>query len=203
MAEHVHNFAVARVGQQDGSFVVAGTIEERIHGVQRGGINGPSAVRYPRGNGPGVSIVQQLDALPVGKAEVRRQGRAVAILAFGAPLSAALEVGEALNATVVNMRFVKPLDDALVIQLALSHDLLVTVEENTIQGGAGSAVAELLAREMLSVPLLQLGLPDRFVDQGEPARLLAECGLDAAGIRRSIEERKIFASGFRNSVSQA
>ena len=167
------------------------------------GINGPSAVRYPRGNGPGVSIVQQLDALPVGKAEVRRQGRAVAILAFGAPLSAALEVGEALNATVVNMRFVKPLDDALVIQLALSHDLLVTVEENTIQGGAGSAVAELLAREMLSVPLLQLGLPDRFVDQGEPARLLAECGLDAAGIRRSIEERKIFASGFRNSVSQA
>jgi len=101
------------------------------------------------------------------------------------------------------MRFVKPLDDALVIQLALSHDLLVTVEENTIQGGAGSAVAELLAREMLSVPLLQLGLPDRFVGQGEPALLLAECGLDAAGIRRSIEERKKFTSGFRNSVSQA
>ena len=167
------------------------------------GINGPSAVRYPRGNGSGVSIVQPLNALPVGKAEVRRQGRAVAILAFGAPLSAALEVGEALNATVVNMRFVKPLDDALVIQLALSHDLLVTVEENTIQGGAGSAVAELLAREMLSVPLLQLGLPDRFVGQGEPALLLAECGLDAAGIRRSIEERKKFTSGFRNSVSQA
>lgn len=167
------------------------------------GINGPSAVRYPRGNGPGVAVVQQLDALPVGKAEVRRSGRAVAILAFGAPLGAALEVGDTLNATVVNMRFVKPLDEALVIQLALSHDLLVTVEENTIQGGAGSAVAELLAREMLSVPLLQLGLPDRFVDQGEPALLLAECGLDAAGIRRSIEERKKFASGFRNSVNQA
>jgi 1-deoxy-D-xylulose-5-phosphate synthase len=166
-------------------------------------INGPSAVRYPRGNGLGVAIVQQLDALPVGKAEVRRQGHSIAILAFGAPLAAALEAGDALNATVINMRFVKPLDDALVIEMALSHDLLVTVEENTIQGGAGSAVAELLAREALTVPVLQLGLPDRFVDQGEPAQLLADCGLDAAGIRRSIEGRQKLASGLRISTAGA
>jgi 1-deoxy-D-xylulose-5-phosphate synthase len=127
--------------------------------------------------------------LPLGQGEIRRQGRGVALLCFGSPLTACLEAAKGLNATVVNMRFVKPLDRQLVIDMALRHELLVTVEENTIQGGAGSAVAETLAEEGLTTHLLQLGLPDRFVDQGETSELLAECGLDAQGIQTAIEAR--------------
>jgi len=148
-------------------------------------INGPSAVRYPRGAAPGV-VSQELKTLPVGKAEVRRQGKGVAILAFGAMLKPALEAAEALDATVVNMRFVKPLDVELVKRTAESHHLIVTVEEHQIMGGAGSAVAEALASS--NKKLLLLGLPDRFVDHGDPARLLASVGLDGAGIRASIEK---------------
>ncbi|GAB4120991.1 MAG: 1-deoxy-D-xylulose-5-phosphate synthase [Sideroxydans sp.] len=146
----------------------------------------PTAVRYPRGVGPGVLVQQAMQALPLGKGELRRSGKAVAILAFGSMLTPALAAAEQLDASVANMRFVKPLDEALVLQLAREHTLLVTVEENTVQGGAGSAVAECLARHGMTVPLLQLGLPDRFIEQGDPAQLLAECGLDAAGIVRSI-----------------
>jgi 1-deoxy-D-xylulose-5-phosphate synthase len=155
--------------------------------------DGPAAVRYPRGSGPGVPIAAALEPLPVGKGVVRREARRrshrVAILAFGGPLAAALEAAEAHDATVANMRFVKPLDVELVLALARDHDLLVTVEENVIAGGAGSAVGEALAAAGVSVPLLMLGLPDRFVDHGEPALLLAHVGRDAQGIAAAIARR--------------
>jgi 1-deoxy-D-xylulose-5-phosphate synthase len=165
-------------------------------------LKGPSAVRYPRGSGPGVVPAKDMASLAVGVGEIRRNGRGIAILAFGSVLAAALEAGQHLNATVANMRFVKPLDEALILKLALSHDLLVTVEENVVEGGAGSGVGEVLTRESLAVPLLHLGLPDHFVDHGEPAQLLAECGLDAAGIITAIEQRQlhpIVRSGMANA----
>jgi 1-deoxy-D-xylulose-5-phosphate synthase len=156
-------------------------------------IEAPTAVRYPRGYGPGTAIEPGLGTLPVGKGVVRREARRrtqrVAILAFGAPLAAALEAAEAHDATVANMRFVKPLDAELVLALAREHDLIVTVEENVIAGGAGSACGEVLAAAGVEVPLLMLGLPDRFVDHGEPGQLLAHCGLDAHGIAASIARR--------------
>jgi 1-deoxy-D-xylulose-5-phosphate synthase len=149
----------------------------------------PSAVRYPRGTGPGVAVQKNLNTLLVGKGEVRRKGSKVAILSFGSMLAPALQAAEQFDATVANMRFVKPLDEALVLQLAREHSLLVTVEENTIQGGAGSAVAECLAQHGIQVALLHLGLPDVFLEQGDPVQMLADCGLDASGIARAIKER--------------
>ena len=153
--------------------------------------NGPAAVRYPRGSGPGVVTVAEMQPLPLGKGEVRRTGKSgtLAILAFGSMLQPALAAAEALDATVANMRFVKPIDEELIVELAGSHQYLVTIEENTIQGGAGSAVAEVLAARDLLVPVLMLGLPDRFVDHGDPAVLLKHCGLDADGIAQSIRAR--------------
>ena len=148
----------------------------------------PAVVRYPRGTGPGVAVEQAMTALPLGRGEIRRQGKRIAILAFGAPLAAALEAAEEFDATVANMRFVKPLDERLVCELADSHDYLVTVEENVVAGGAGSAVIEALERARRASRVLQLGLPDRFVGHGDPAKLIAECGLDAPGIIRSIRE---------------
>jgi len=153
------------------------------------GMDTPAAVRYPRGSGPGVEVRREMEALPIGKAEVRRRGAGVAILAFGAMLKPALEAGEALGATVINMRFVKPLDEAAVREAAASHALLVTVEENTIEGGAGSAVLESLESRGLGVPVLQLGLPDEFIEQGDPGELLARCGLDGKGVLDSIRRR--------------
>jgi 1-deoxy-D-xylulose-5-phosphate synthase len=149
----------------------------------------PSAVRYPRGSGPGVVIEKEMRALPVGKGEVRRDGRRVAILAFGTLLKTALEAGAELDATVVNMRFVKPLDDALAAQAARTHALVVTLEENAVMGGAGSAVAESLAAHGIVVPLLHLGLPDRFIDHGDQHQLLASVGLDKDGILAAIRAR--------------
>ncbi len=149
----------------------------------------PTAVRYPRGCGPGVTPEKELKILPVGKGEVRRSGSRVAILAFGAMLAAALEAGRQLDATVANMRFIKPLDEELVLELAKKHGLLVTVEENTVMGGAGGAVEECLQRHGITVPLMQLGLPDIFLEQGDAAQMLAECGLDATGIMASIRRR--------------
>ncbi len=149
----------------------------------------PSAVRYPRGCGPGVAPDKEMQVLPVGKGELRRAGRKIAILAFGSMLAPALGAAEQLDATVANMRFVKPLDEELALSLAHEHDLLVTVEENTVQGGAGSAVAECLQRHGVAIPLLQLGLPDVFLEHGEPAQMLAACGLDAAGIAASIRRK--------------
>ncbi len=149
----------------------------------------PSVVRYPRGAGPGVEVQQEMKALPVGRGELRREGKRIAILAFGAMLKPALDAGAELNATVANMRFVKPIDRDLVFRLAATHDLVVTVEESVVAGGAGSAVAEALAADGLAVPVLMLGLPDHFVEHGDPAQLLADCGLDAAGIAKSVRER--------------
>ena len=150
----------------------------------------PSAVRYPRGSGPGVAIEAEMRALPIGRGEIRREGKRrphrVAILAFGSMLHPALAAAEELDATVANMRFVKPLDAELIIKLAREHDALVTVEENVVAGGAGSGVSELLAAEGIAMPMLHLGLPDRFVDHGDPAFLLAQVGLDAKGIAASI-----------------
>ncbi|UCD69458.1 MAG: 1-deoxy-D-xylulose-5-phosphate synthase [Betaproteobacteria bacterium] len=149
---------------------------------------GPTAVRYPRGSGPGTAVKQEMTALPIGVGEVRRQGKHIAILAFGAPLTAALQAAEGLDATVANMRFVKPLDEDLVRELSETHEVLVTVEENVIAGGAGSAVLEALERMQRPINVLQLGLPDRFVEHGDPHSLIIECGLDAAGIARSIKD---------------
>jgi 1-deoxy-D-xylulose-5-phosphate synthase len=146
---------------------------------------GPSAVRYPRGAAAG-DASSDLKSIELGKGELRRSGKDVAILAFGAMLKPALDAAEALDATVANMRFVKPLDVGLVKRLAATHRLIVTVEEHQIMGGAGSAVCEALAREKLNNQVLLLGLPDRFIDHGDPARLLASVGLDAEGIRASI-----------------
>jgi 1-deoxy-D-xylulose-5-phosphate synthase len=148
---------------------------------------GPSAVRYPRGSGPGAPLDKPLKGLPVGKGEVRRRGKRIAILAFGAMLGPALEAGEALDTTVANMRFVKPLDEALIRTLAETHEILVTVEEHALLGGAGGAVCEALASLKLGNRVLLLGLPDRFIDHGDPARLLASLGLDGAGIVKSIK----------------
>jgi 1-deoxy-D-xylulose-5-phosphate synthase len=148
--------------------------------------DGPAAVRYPRGTGPGVAVATDFDTVPLGKAEIRRQGRGVALLAFGSVLTAALEAGEAYNATVVNMRFVKPLDENVVREIAQTHSLIVTVEENVVAGGAGAAVNECLAAAGLTTPIVNLGLPDQFPEHGDPRQLLAEYGLDASGIRRTI-----------------
>ena len=152
-------------------------------------LNTPSAVRYPRGSGIGVKIQKKMNALPIGRGEIRRSGNKIAILVFGTLLFPCLDVGEVLDATVVNMRFVKPLDDELVSDLAKTHELLVTVEENTIMGGAGSAVLESLMARGVIVNVLQLGLPDSFLDQGDPVQMLADCGLDKAGILKSIQAK--------------
>jgi len=150
-------------------------------------LNGPVAIRYPRATATTVSVPAPADTtLAIGKAEIRRRGRGIAILAFGTLLKHALVVGEELDATVVNMRFVKPLDQELVLELARSHELLVTIEENALSGGAGSAVSELLAAAGLPTRQLSLGLPDRFIEHGDRAEILAECGLDASGMRTAI-----------------
>jgi 1-deoxy-D-xylulose-5-phosphate synthase len=145
---------------------------------------GPAAVRYPRGTGPGVVAGSDLDGLAVGEAAVVREGRELALLVFGSPLAAALEAAERLDATVVNMRFVKPLDADCVLAMAQRHRLLITIEDNAVAGGAGSAVAELLAEHAVSTPQVMLGLPDRFIQHASREQQLAECGLDAEGIYR-------------------
>jgi len=149
-------------------------------------IDTPTAVRYPRGSGSGVPIQKEMHMLPIGRGEIRRQGEKIALLSFGSMLAPCLAAAEELNATVVNMRFIKPLDDELVASLAANHNLLVTVEENTIMGGAGSAVAESLYKQKIYTKILQLGLPDTFIDQGDHAQMLANCGLDKDGIIDSV-----------------
>lgn len=151
--------------------------------------DGPAAVRYPRGSGPGHAVDKELTALAIGKAELRREGRHIALLAFGSTVAAAETVARDIDATLVNMRFVKPLDEELLRQLARTHDAFVTVEDNAIQGGAGSAVAEFLAAEGCVKPLLQLGLPDTFLDHASREDLLAQSGIDADGIRRAVRQR--------------
>ncbi|MDH3309667.1 MAG: 1-deoxy-D-xylulose-5-phosphate synthase [Gammaproteobacteria bacterium] len=149
-------------------------------------LNGPASVRYPRGTGPGIAIDPELESFPVGKAEIRRTGKRIALLAFGSMLAPALETGEAFDATVVNMRFVKPLDEEVVEQMARTHEWLITLEENVIAGGAGSAVNEYLMTAGIMTRVVNLGLPDHFIEHGDHRSQLASCGLDVAGIRRTI-----------------
>ncbi|MBD8628717.1 1-deoxy-D-xylulose-5-phosphate synthase [Oxalobacteraceae sp. CFBP 8753] len=155
---------------------------------------GPAAVRYPRGAGVGTPIVEALNSIEIGKGEVRRSGKNIAILAFGSMVSHSILAGDELDATVANMRFVKPLDVDLVKRLAQEHDLIVTVEEGCIMGGAGAAVMEAMAASGIAKPVLNLGLPDTFIDQGDPVALLSSVGLDAKGIAASIRAR-LSASG--------
>ena len=152
---------------------------------------GPAAVRYPRGAGVGAQIAEALSSIEIGKGEVRRTGKGVAILAFGSMVAPSLKAGDELDATVANMRFVKPLDVELVKRLAQEHEFLVTVEEGCIMGGAGAAVMEALAAAGIAKPVLNLGLPDNFIDQGDPQALLASVGLDAKGIAASIRARLV------------
>ncbi|MDO9220115.1 MAG: 1-deoxy-D-xylulose-5-phosphate synthase [Thiobacillus sp.] len=151
--------------------------------------NGPSAVRYPRGSGNGTAIDPGLNPLEIGKGVLRRSGREVALIAFGSLVKPALAAAEALDASVADMRFVKPLDVNLLRELAQSHRLLVTLEENAVAGGAGAGVAEALAELGIQVPILHLGLPDRFIEHGDVSAMLADCGLDPAGIERAVRQR--------------
>ncbi len=150
--------------------------------------DGPAAVRYPRGSGPGVSPRAAMEALPLGRGEILRRGRGIALLAFGSPVSEAQAAGEALDATVVNMRFIKPLDEALLLELAADHELLVTLEDNVVAGGAGAAVMEALARHGCVIPVRNLGLPDRFQEHASREALLADAGLDRDGIIKAIRQ---------------
>jgi 1-deoxy-D-xylulose-5-phosphate synthase len=148
---------------------------------------GPASVRYPRGKGPGVAVESTMSALPIGKAELRHQGSRIAILAWGSMVPPAVNAGKQLNATVINMRFVKPIDEALILELANSHDVFVTVEENVLAGGAGEAVNAFLQTQRILLPVLNIGLPDAFIEQGTREELLALCGLDTQGILAQIE----------------
>ncbi|MCB1768274.1 MAG: 1-deoxy-D-xylulose-5-phosphate synthase, partial [Candidatus Competibacteraceae bacterium] len=157
-------------------------------------LNQPVAVRYPRGKGPGVVPEREMRALPIGQGEIRRRGRDLALLAFGDRVAVAEAVAERLGATAVNMRFVKPLDEMLIVQMAAEHRKLATLEDNAIAGGAGSAVSECLARRGISIPILHLGLPDRFVEQGERAELLVECGLDVDGVLQQLTDWRLLSN---------
>ena len=165
--------------------------------------HGPAAVRYPRGTGPGATIDPALEAVAIGKGVLRRAGREVAILGFGSMVAPALAAASALEASVADMRFVKPLDEELILELCAGHSLLVTVEENAVAGGAGAAVAELLAARGIVMPLLVLGLPDRFLEHGKPQQMLHDVGLDAEGIEAAIRERlSALRPSRRGAVSQ-
>ena len=165
--------------------------------------HGPAAVRYPRGTGPGATIDPALEAVAIGKGVLRRAGREVAILGFGSMVAPALAAASALEASIADMRFVKPLDEELILELCASHSLLVTVEENAVAGGAGAAVAELLAARGIVMPLLVLGLPDRFLEHGKPQQMLHDVGLDAEGIEAAIRERlSALRPSRRGAVSQ-
>ncbi len=190
-ATHAGNYDMAFLRCIPNMVVMAASDENECRQMLTTGYRhpGPAAIRYPRGAGIGAEVSSDLDSIPIGKGEIRRKGKQVALLAFGTMVAPALQAGEALNATVANMRFIKPLDTALVSELAASHDLLVTVEEGCVMGGAGSAVAEALAAAGIVKPLLQLGLPDQFIDHGDAQQLLAQCGLDADGIIRAVNQR--------------
>lgn len=148
--------------------------------------DGPASVRYPRGKGPGVEVEQTMQALEIGKAEVRKKGQRIALLGFGCMVQPAMEIADSLEATVVNMRFVKPLDEQLLIQIADSHDILVTLEDNVVAGGAGSAVNEFLQSRQINTPILNIGLPDAFIEHGSREECLSDAGLDKEGIHKTI-----------------
>ncbi|MBG6939327.1 1-deoxy-D-xylulose-5-phosphate synthase [Pseudomonas aeruginosa] len=188
---HAGSFDISYLRCIPGMLVMTPSDEDELRKLLTTGylFDGPAAVRYPRGSGPNHPIDPDLQPVEIGKGVVRRRGGRVALLVFGVQLAEAMKVAESLDATVVDMRFVKPLDEALVRELAGSHELLVTIEEHAVMGGAGSAVGEFLASEGLEVPLLQLGLPDYYVEHAKPSEMLAECGLDAAGIEKAVRQR--------------
>ncbi|HBP5566477.1 MULTISPECIES: 1-deoxy-D-xylulose-5-phosphate synthase [Pseudomonas aeruginosa group] len=188
---HAGSFDISYLRCIPGMLVMTPSDENELRKLLTTGylFDGPAAVRYPRGSGPNHPIDPDLQPVEIGKGVVRRRGGKVALLVFGVQLAEAMKVAEGLDATVADMRFVKPLDEALVRELAGSHELLVSIEENAVMGGAGSAVGEFLAREGLEVPLLQLGLPDYYVEHAKPSEMLAECGLDAAGIEKAVRQR--------------
>ncbi len=190
-ATHAGNLDLSYLRCVPGMLVMAPADEQECRQMLSTGFHfeGPAAVRYPRGTGPGVAVQANLGTLPIGKAQLRRHGSRIALLAFGAIVPAAEQVGAELGLTVVNMRFVKPLDRELLLQLAGTHEGFATLEDNVVAGGAGSGVAELLAAEGIAMPMLHLGLPDAFQHHGSREQLLAEAGLDAAGIRAALLRR--------------
>lgn len=190
-ATHAGNYDLAFLRCIPNMVIMAASDENECRQMLTTGYQyqGPAAIRYPRGAGIGAAIQKELTTIPLGKGEIKRKGQRIAILAFGSMVQPSLQAGENLNATVANMRFVKPIDDELIHQLAQSHDAIVTVEEGSVMGGAGSAVAETLSAAGINKPLLILGLPDEFIDHGDPHFLLSQCGLDAEGIEASIRER--------------
>ncbi len=194
-ATHAGNYDMSFLRCIPNMVVMAASDENECRRMLTTGFHypGPAAVRYPRGAGIGAAIEKELTSIEIGKGEIKRKGAGVAILAFGSMVAPSVAAGGELNATVANMRFVKPLDVELVRKLARDHDYFVTVEEGSVMGGAGSAVAEALAAEGIVKPILMLGLPDKFIDHGDPATLLAGVGLDAKGIAASI--RKRFGAG--------
>ena len=194
---HAGSFDLSYLRCIPGMLVMAPSDENELRRMLTTGylFDGPAAVRYPRGSGPNATLEPGLQPLEIGKGVVRREGKHVALLVFGVQLADALKVGETLDATVVDMRFVKPLDEALVRDLAGRHELLVTIEENAIMGGAGSAVSEFLAEQNLLTPTLHLGLPDSYVEHAKPAQMLAECGLNEAGIEQAIRQRLALLKG--------
>ncbi|WP_348699161.1 1-deoxy-D-xylulose-5-phosphate synthase [Duganella fentianensis] len=200
-ATHAGNYDLAYLRCIPNMVVMAPSDENECRQMLTTGYHyaGPAAIRYPRGAGIGAAVAKELTTLEIGKGEIKRRGQKIAILAFGSMVAPAMAAGEALDATVANMRFVKPLDVELVRQLAAEHDYLVTVEEGCIMGGAGAAVAEALAAEGIVKPLQMLGLPDQFIDHGDPAKLLASVGLDGDGITSAIRQR--VASAPRLAVS--
>ncbi|PNS07645.1 1-deoxy-D-xylulose-5-phosphate synthase [Solilutibacter silvestris] len=190
-ATHAGNLDLSYLRCVPNMVVMAASDEDECRAMLSTGFDyhGPAAVRYPRGSGPGVAISRSLDVLPIGKAEVKRRGQHIALLAFGAIVPAAQQVGEEFGFSVVNMRFVKPLDRQLILELAKTHDGFVTLEDNVVAGGAGSGVAELLAAAGIVMPILHLGLPDAFQHHASREDLLGEAGLDAAGIRGAVLAR--------------
>ncbi|NNG25850.1 1-deoxy-D-xylulose-5-phosphate synthase [Telluria aromaticivorans] len=194
-ATHAGNYDLAYLRCIPNMVVMAASDENECRQMLTTGYHypGPAAIRYPRGAGVGAAMSSELGSIEIGKGLVTREGKGVAILAFGSMVAPSLAAGAELDATVANMRFVKPLDVELVKRLAKDHDYFVTVEEGCVMGGAGAAVAEALAAAGLNKPMLMLGLPDKFIDQGDPAALLASVGLDAKGIAASIRQR--FAVG--------
>jgi len=190
-ATHAGNYDMAFLRCIPNMVIMAASDENECRQMLTTGYryNGPAAIRYPRGSGTGAAVSASLDAIEMGKGEIKRQGRKIAILAFGSMVAPSVAAAASLDATVANMRFVKPLDVELLKQLAADHDYLVTVEEGAIMGGAGSAVAEAMAAEGIVKPLLMLGLPDKFIDHGDHAKLLASLGLDGAGIAAAVKQR--------------
>jgi len=190
-ATHAGNYDIAYLRCIPNMVVMAASDENECRQMLSTGFqyNGPAAVRYPRGGGIGAKVENNLETIPLGTGEISREGKHIAILAFGTMVAPGLLAGEELDATVANMRFVKPLDVELLKRLAATHDAFVTVEEGSIMGGAGAAVAEAMAAEGIVKPLLNLGLPDQFIDHGDVGQLLAACGLDAKGIAASIRQR--------------